>query len=59
MAETILLMILSASMPMIGIGGFLCSLASDDPLQADVFLMPTKEEFDPIFGSCIFRIYFP
>jgi hypothetical protein len=59
MAETILLMILSASMPMIGIGGFLCSLASDAPLPEDVFQMPTEEKFDPIFVSCIFSAYFP
>jgi hypothetical protein len=58
MAETIPLMILRASMPMIGIGGFLCSLASDDPLLADVFQMLTEDELLPLLRVLLIVLSF-
>src|SRR5258705_9977524 len=47
-AKTILWMVLRASMPMTGVGAFLCSLASGDTLPAGAFQMLTNDEFLPI-----------
>jgi len=58
-AKTILWMVLRASMPMTGVGAFLCSLASGDTLPAGAFQMLTNDEFLPILCDFLMSLLFP
>jgi hypothetical protein len=58
MAQTIRLMILSASTPMTGVGAFVYSSASGDTLPAGAFQMLTNDELLPLLGDLLISTTF-